>query len=66
MKIGDIIECLQTQDQGTIVSSRATFGGREDVIKMSFGIDWYNGDDEKPRWTNPDSLKVINSNATKK
>ena len=66
MKIGDTIECLQTQDQGTIISSRTTFGGREDIIKIYFGIDWYNGDDEKPRWTNPDSLKVINSNATKK
>ena len=66
MKVGDTIECLQTHDQGTIVSSRISIGGREDVIKIYFGIDWYTQNVERPYWTKADSLKVINSDVFQK
>ena len=60
MKIGDTIECLQTQSQGTIISSRTIMGGPNPITKIYFGIYWHEDASGKPSWIHPDSLKVIN------
>ena len=59
MKIGDLIECVETHERGTIISSRTNLGGEALSVVITYGIDWFSSNLNMPTWTYVDQLKVI-------
>tara|TARA_R100000664_G_scaffold32892_3_gene48683 strand:- start:6065 stop:6256 length:192 start_codon:yes stop_codon:yes gene_type:complete len=59
MKVGDLIECKKTAERGVIVSTRTSIGGREPIIRIAYGVDWFTTNDGKPAWIEPSDMKVI-------
>ena len=61
MKIGDTIECVETKAQGVIVRSMTSIGGRDDIVKIYFGVEWNSESPAANGWLSPSSLKVVTS-----
>ena len=59
VKVGDLIECKQTSERGVIVSTRTSIGGRDPIIRITYGVDWFTSNLDKPSWTEPSGIKVI-------
>ena len=59
MRVGDLIECRTTSERGIIVSTRTSIGGKDPIISVSYGIDWFTANLDKPAWIEPDTMKVI-------
>ena len=59
MKVGDLIECKETAQRGVIVRSRTTIGGDEPIVQISYGVDWFTTNLEKPAWMYPHQMKVV-------
>ena len=59
MKVGDLIECKETAERGVIVSTRTSIGGRDPIIRIAYGVDWFTAQLDKPTWIDPSEMKVI-------
>ena len=59
MKVGDLIECKETAERGVIVSTRTSIGGRDPIVRIAYGVDWFTSDLDKPAWIDPAEMKVI-------
>ena len=59
MKVGDLIECKETAERGVIISTRTSIGGRDPIVRISYGVDWLDSSLGKPAWIEPDAMKVI-------
>ena len=62
MRVGDLIECRTTSERGIIVSTRTSLGGKDPIISIAYGIEWFTVNLDKPSWIAPDTLKVIEAN----
>ena len=62
MKTGDLVECRETKKKGFVVGIRTSIGGNDPIVRMSYSVEWLEGNLGRNPWLPAHTLKVIKSN----
>jgi hypothetical protein len=62
VRVGDLIECRSTSERGVIVSTRTSIGGEDPIIRVTYGVEWFTANLDKPSWITADTLQIIEAN----